>query len=205
MRRSISSSPARRPCRRTSTTTSWRKCSSRWRSSTSASMNARPPCWALRRERPMNRNLASLLIFAAALLLFGSSARAQEFDYDPQRPAVLRACDDNRDHGRTTEARTCYEQLLRSQNDLLIQAEAAWALDDVRRANDLFRQAIDNDDKTVRGRVRWGRLYLATHQYSEAGDLFKEALSLNDNDVYAQLSAAKLMSETFDGDARALV
>src|SRR6187549_1346609 len=113
-------------------------------------MNARPRCWAHRRERAMNRNLASLLLLAA-LVGAGGSARAQEFDYDPQRPATLRACDDNRDHGKTTEARTCYEQLLRSQSDLLIQAEAAWALDDVRRANDLFRQAVDNDAKTVRG------------------------------------------------------
>jgi tetratricopeptide (TPR) repeat protein len=170
---------------------------------------AKAPARRCRRshEAPTSRRAvgASVLAAAVALIGVGGSVRAQEFDYDPQRPAALRACDDHRDHGRTTEARTCYEQLLRSQNDLLIQAEAAWALDDVRRANDLFRQAIDGDDKTVRGRVRWGRLYLATHQYSEAGDLFKEALTLNDNDVYAQLSVAKLMSETFDGDARTLV
>ena len=140
-----------------------------------------------------------------ALATLGGSARAQDFDYDPQRPQALRACDDHRDRGRITESRTCYEQLLRSQNNLLINAEAAWALDDVRRANDLFREALAADEKEVRGRVRWGRLYLATHQYAEASDLFREALQIDADDVYARLSVAHLMSETFDGDARALV
>jgi cellulose synthase operon protein C len=144
-------------------------------------------------------------LVALTLIGVGGSAAAQEFDYDPQRPQALRSCDDHRDHGRATEARTCYEQLLRSNVDLMVQAEAAWALGDVRRANDIFKEAVGADDKAVRGRVRWGRLYLDTHQYAEASDLFREALEIDADDVYARLSVARLMSETFAGDARALV
>ena len=143
---------------------------------------------------------------AVALISVGSGhALAQEFDYDPARPQALRPCDDHRNHGRTAEGRTCYEQLLRSNADRLVRAEAAWSLGDVRRSNDLFREAIAADDKAVRGRVRWGRLYLASHQYSDAAALFREALQIDADDVYAQLSMARLMSESFDSDARAQV
>ncbi|HEU4626880.1 MAG TPA: tetratricopeptide repeat protein [Steroidobacteraceae bacterium] len=129
----------------------------------------------------------------------------QEFDYDPARPAALRACDDLRNHGRTPDARACYERLLSSSSDDAIQAEAAWAIGDVRRANDLFRAVVQADDKAVRPKVRWGRLYLDTHQYGDASGLFREALDVAPDDVYAKLAVARLMSETFDGDARKLV
>jgi cellulose synthase operon protein C len=155
---------------------------------------------------PSSQRFGTFLLSVLALTLIStSSAHAQEFDYDPQRPQALKPCDDHRDHGRTTEARTCYEQLFRSQPDLLVHAEAAWALGDVRRANDIFKEAIGANDKAVRGRVRWGRLYLDTHQYGDASKLFREALEIDADDVYARLSVAHLMSETFEGDARALV
>ena len=154
--------------------------------------------------RPPARGAALALVFLLALSA-ANAARAQEFDYDPQRPAELRTCDDARDHGRIAQARPCYEALLRSSKDLLTQAEAAWAIGDVRRANDLFRDAVRLDAKSVRGRVRWGRLYLFTHQYADAGNLFREALTLDPDDVYARLGTAHLLSESFDGDARTLV
>jgi hypothetical protein len=91
---------------------------------------------------------------AIAVLGAAVDAHAQSFDYDPARSAALRACDERRDHGRTAEARNCYTPLTRSPNDLLTQAEATWALGDVRRANDLFRDALKADDESVRTRVR---------------------------------------------------
>jgi len=140
-----------------------------------------------------------------ALLLPGAAmAVTQDFDYDPNRPAELRACDEHRDHGRTPQATSCYNQLLSSRN-LAVQAEAAWALGDVRRANDLFREVVRADNRAVRPRVRWGRLYLATHQYSDAAALFREALEIDENDIHARLAMARLMSEQFSGDARTVV
>ncbi|HVY80774.1 MAG TPA: tetratricopeptide repeat protein [Steroidobacteraceae bacterium] len=141
----------------------------------------------------------------ALFLAVAHTTSAQEFDYDPARPAALRACDDLRNHGRTPDARACYERLLSSSTDDATQAEAAWAIGDVRRANDLFRAVVQAEDNAVRPKVRWGRLYLDTHQYGEASGLFREALDLAPDDVYAKLAVARLMSETFDGDARRLV
>ncbi|MEJ1965200.1 MAG: tetratricopeptide repeat protein [Gammaproteobacteria bacterium] len=133
------------------------------------------------------------------------TAVAEDFDYDSRRPAELRACDDHRDHGRAAEAKTCYQKLQSSSRDLGVQAEAAWALGDVRSANELFKQAVQADDKAVRPRVRWGQLYLETHQNNDAADLFREALEIDGDDVQARLAMARLLSDQFDGDARPIV
>ncbi len=53
--------------------------------------------------------------------------------------------------------------------------------------------------------MRWGLLYLDTHQYSDAGDLFQEALKIDKDDVQARLAMSRLMAEQFDGDARPIV
>src|SRR5262245_6168094 len=154
----------------------------------------------------MNRRSAKAVALAAlAAGLLAQTVLAQEFDYDPERAAALRACDDHRDHGRADQARTCYGQLLNSSRDRLVQAEAAWALGDVNRANELFRDLVREDAKAVRPRVRWGRLYVATHQYADAADLFREALMLDSNNAYARLGMARVLADRFEGDARTLV
>src|SRR5690242_15190225 len=139
----------------------------------------------------MLRRLAEL----SALLLLGGIAQiafAANFDYDSRRPAELRACDDPRDHGKAAEAKSCYQKLLNSSKDPAVQAEASWALGDVRHANELFKAAAQANDKAVRTRVRWGLLYLDTHQYGEATDLFKEAFKLDPDDVQARIAMSRL-------------
>jgi tetratricopeptide (TPR) repeat protein len=156
----------------------------------------------------MTRKRADDLRLLLVVVLFGlvRNACAQEFDYDPARPAALRPCDDLRNHGRASEARACYERLLNtSSTPTETQAEAAWAEGDVRRANDLFRAEVQSSPKAVRPKVRWARLYLDTHQYADASGLFKEALDLDANDVNAKLGVVRLMSETFAGNGRELV
>ena len=59
------------------------------------------------------------------------------------------------------------------------RAEAPWALGDLRAANDEFRQAVAADEKAVRPRVRWGRLFLTISQHGEAARLFEEALEID--------------------------
>lgn len=165
------------------------------------------PCRSRRRARRQSA-LASALTVVGALLVFGGVTQvafAENFDYDSRRPAELRACDDQRDHGKTTEAKSCYQKLLNASKDKATQAEAAWALGDVRHANELFKAAVQADEKTVRARVRWGLLYLDTHQYSDAGDLFQEALKIDGDDVQARLAMSRLLAEQFDGDARPIV
>jgi tetratricopeptide (TPR) repeat protein len=147
-----------------------------------------------------------LPVLGALLVLFAAQgALAENFDYDSRRPAELRACDNQRDHGKTSDAKSCYQKLLNSSKDPATQAEAAWATGDVRRANELFRAAVQANDKGVRSRVRWGLLYLDTHQFGEAGDLFQEALKIDSDDVQARLATSRLLAEQFDGGARPIV
>jgi tetratricopeptide (TPR) repeat protein len=136
-----------------------------------------------------------------ALLSLGGAwqALAQEIDYDERRSAALRRCDEPLFHGRVEEARSCYRPLLRG-DDTLVRAEASWALGDLRTANDLFRDAVNAQPRSAWPRVRWGRMFLAAGQYSDAGKLFDEALEIDKKDWGAMLAMARLMAERFDGD-----
>src|SRR6478736_746668 len=108
-------------------------------------MRGRRNCSGLQPARPVHpeasviiRRLAELG-FLFALGCLAQAALAENFDYDARRPAELRACDDQRDHGKSNDARACYNKLLNSSKDRATQAEAAWAIGDVRHANELFR------------------------------------------------------------------
>jgi tetratricopeptide (TPR) repeat protein len=138
------------------------------------------------------------------LLLLAATAGAQSIDYDPRRAVELRPCDDHRYHGRTEQARACYAKLLDSQTPI-VQAEAAWAVGDIQRANQIFRDTVQNNERAVQPRVRWARLYLQTHQYSDAVELFGEALKVFPNDVHAKLGLASVYAERFEGQARPLI
>lgn len=98
----------------------------------------------------------------------------------------------------------CYSQLLRSGN-LITQAEATWALGDLRTANELFRRAIRANERAVQPRVRWGRLFVETHQYADAAALFQQALEIFPNDMHARLGLAQVFAERFEGQAKPLL
>lgn len=138
------------------------------------------------------------------LLMLSVVAGAQAIDYDPRRPVELRPCDEQLYRGRVEQARACYTKLLESQTPIL-QAEAAWALGDIKRANQVFRDLVQNNDRAVQPRVRWARLFLQTHQYSDAVQLFNDALKIFPNDVHAKLGLASVYAERFEGQARPLV
>ena len=138
-------------------------------------------------------------------VLSSSSAIAFEIDYDSRRPQELRTCDDHQYRGRIEQARECYTQLLATSANAHVKAESAWRLHDVRRANELFRDSVRADPKAVYERVRWGYLYVQTHQYAQAVELFKEALDLAPNDVHAKLGLARVFADRFEGGAKPLV
>ena len=138
------------------------------------------------------------------LLLFAATAGAQSIDYDPRRPVELRPCDEDHYHGRTEQARACYAKLLDSPTPI-VQAEAAWAVGDIQRANQIFRDTVQNNERAVQPRVRWARLYLQTHQYSDAVEMFGEALKVFPNDVHGKLGLASVYAERFEGQARPLI
>jgi tetratricopeptide (TPR) repeat protein len=143
-------------------------------------------------------------IRAAALLglalLAPLAARAADIDYDARRPAALRPCDESRHHGRVDAARSCYQPLLRSA-DPLVRAEAAFALGDIRTANELFRAAVAANDGAAFPRLRWGRMFLFVGSDADAQRLFTEALERNQNDIGVQLAIASMGVQRFDGEA----
>jgi tetratricopeptide (TPR) repeat protein len=148
--------------------------------------------------------LATLGVALAGLVAGPLTARAQAIDYDPRRPVELRPCDEHRYHGRVQQARECYARLLQAPN-ALIEAEAAWAVGDVQRANGLFRDITQANPRAVQPRVRWGRLFLQTHQYGDAASMFREALEIFPNDAQAKLGLASVLTERFEGESRPLI
>ncbi|HKU16518.1 MAG TPA: tetratricopeptide repeat protein [Steroidobacteraceae bacterium] len=142
--------------------------------------------------------------FLALGAVAAQAAVAQPIDYDPRRAGELRACDDHRFHGRVEQARSCYSQLLTSPNAIM-QAEAAWALGDLQRANGLFRDIVQSNERAVQPRIRWARLFLQTHQYNDAAELFRDALKTFPNDAHAKLGLARVLAERFEPDAGSLV
>jgi cellulose synthase operon protein C len=152
----------------------------------------------------MSRLNKFALGYALSLLAVAPYAVAQPIDYDPRRGAELRACDEHRYRGRVDEARQCYIRLLNGAN-VVTQAEATWALGDLRSANELFRRSVQANERAAQPRVRWGRLYVQTHQYADAVELFRQALQIFPDDVHAKLGLAQVFAERFEGQAKPLL
>ena len=49
--------------------------------------------------------------------------------------------------------------------------------------------------------MRWGHLYIDSHQDGEAAALFQEALEIDDGHVAAKLGMARVLATRFDGKA----
>jgi len=151
----------------------------------------------------MMRSPKRLIPFLLATFTAGS-ALAQAIDYDPRRATELRACDDHQYHGRVDQARACYSQLVNSANPVM-QAEALWAIGDLQRANECFRDFAKANARAVQPRIRWARLFLQTHQYNDAAETFREALKIFPSDPYAKIGLARVLAERFEGDAGPLI
>lgn len=145
---------------------------------------------------------AALALLAGVLA--SASLHAQSIDYDPRRASELRPCDEHRYHGRAEQARNCYSQLLNSPNAVVL-AESAWALGDFQQANQVFRDSARANSRAAQLRLRWARLFLQTHQYGDAVELFREALEIFPNDPHAKLGLARVYAERFEPEARPLI
>jgi tetratricopeptide (TPR) repeat protein len=150
----------------------------------------------------MTRRCSKTFVLFAAFV--AGSALAQPIDYDPRRAPELRACDDHQHHGRVEQARTCYSQLVNASS-AITQAEALWAMGDLQRANETFRDFTQGNARAVQPRIRWARLFLQTHQYNDAAELFREALKIFPSDPHAKLGLARVLAERFDGEAAPLL
>jgi tetratricopeptide (TPR) repeat protein len=115
--------------------------------------------------------------------------------------SALSPCLDHYNRGRVPEARRCYVDAARATSDPRVQAEVAWKLGDLKRANENFRAAIAQFPKDPEARIQWGRLFLAAHQSSDAAQLFKEALDLDPKNPRAILGLAEAAADRFEAAA----
>lgn len=103
-------------------------------------------------------------------------------------------------HGHRSEAQTCFESLVRS-NDPYLRAEGYWGLEQYQQANEEFRIANARPDSPALYRVRWGFLLHERFNNAEAADLFKEALQKDPKNADAYLGLAVLSADGYDGKA----
>ncbi|MBM3783597.1 MAG: tetratricopeptide repeat protein [Acidobacteria bacterium] len=113
---------------------------------------------------------------------------------------TLEECREHKRRGRNIEAKDCFVQLV-SSRDAYLQAEAFWALGDYSTANERFRSAVATKPKDPLVRVRWGRMYLERGQRKEAGELFSEALEIQNDFPHALIGLGYLASSNFESKA----
>ena len=143
-------------------------------------------------------------VLACALVLTALPACGGQGVDQGVRPAALEPCDEHWERGRRAEARQCYSAIAAS-GDPAARAEAWWRLGDLKRANDVFRAAIEAEPQNPDLRVRWGYLYLQTHAEGEALKLFNEALEIDEKHIPARLGVATVYAERFEGKAKEIV
>jgi cellulose synthase operon protein C len=116
------------------------------------------------------------------------------------RAAVPVDCWKLRDHGRSSEAESCFEGLTRS-SDAYARAEGLWGLEEWARANEQFRLATQPASSPALYKVRWGLLLYERFNNAEATDLFREALAKDPDNALAYLELARVSADGFDGKA----
>jgi tetratricopeptide (TPR) repeat protein len=116
-----------------------------------------------------------------------------------QLPPAVKPCAEMRLHGDPSAA-ACYEKLTHA-SDLAVQAEGYWGIRNYKSANDLFRDAVKAKPKDPALRVRWGYLYLDHWQPNMAGDLFQEALEIDEKYAPALIGLAQLAADGYSNRA----
>ena len=158
-----------------------------------------------RHEQAAPRFAGNGVTLAASLIVMSLIAPALAFSQrgpgHGRRSADLKPCDDLMDRGQRSQARGCYFELLSSTSDPATQAEVYWAVRSFKSANDHFRALVKARPEDPDARVRWGYLFLATHNPTEAAKLFDEALKIDETHAAAKLAKAVVLSNRFEGAA----
>lgn len=144
---------------------------------------------------------------AACALLLGSLITGQNIlaeEYDPDRDERLLRCDDIYDRGNIDSAIQCFTPLTKDSSPQ-IAAEAHWALGSTRNANEYFRRAVAQQPGNPHIRARWGRLFLSTHQPSQATPLFEEAIALDPDYLHALTGLVAALLSQSGNEARMLL
>ena len=138
----------------------------------------------------------SLIKITATLMLAGSHVAVAATS--PPECATLRL------HGHQAEAQACYQSLTLA-GDPYLRAEGYWGLELYQDANNQFRTAVAQADRTALYRVRWGRLLHDRFNDAEAVNLFNEALQRDGKNAEAYLGLGVVSAGGFDPKAREYV
>jgi tetratricopeptide (TPR) repeat protein len=145
------------------------------------------------------------IILALAVLTLPFAATARGIHYGAVTDAAVLDCDQLQWHGQIEESRLCYANLLRSETPAAIKAEAAWALNNLKQANEWFRTAMAETPDDHDTKVRWGDLFAASHQHGEAMNIYREVLAEDEGNAFAMLGAAKVLVDSFEDAANAYI
>ena len=135
-------------------------------------------------------------LLAALLAAHAAPGWSRGFDYGLVGNTAVQRCDALRWTADPNAAPACYRALLGTA-DPAVRAEAAWALGDFRSANDWFRDALRAQPKNAALRVRYGELFVDTHQNEEAYKLFQEALQLEPKNAWAHVATADVLISSY--------
>ncbi len=130
--------------------------------------------------------------------MVAAPAGARDLHYGAVADAAVNKCDDLHWHGKSSEANSCYQELLDGNGAWSAKAEAAWALGEFQLANEYFRLALRSSAEDVATLVRWGDLFAASHQNAEAMNIYRDALILDAENSYANLGAGRVLASSFE-------
>ena len=142
-----------------------------------------------------------LTMLAASCLLLPVSADARGIHYGAVTDPAILDCDQLQWRGQTEKSRLCYAELLRSTTPSSTKAEAAWALNNLKQANEWFRAATVESPDDHATKVRWGNLFAASHQNGEAMNIYREVLDEDPANAFAMLGAARVLVGSFEDAA----
>ncbi len=148
------------------------------------------------------RQLLHPALLAVASCLASQDTAAYTVDYSGERDARLQPCDQMLWSGQDSAARECFSNLVFATTEAALQAEASWALGDVRRANTLFATAVTQQPDHPGIKTRWGYLYLETFQDQDAIELFGEALQIDADYQPARVGVAAAITSQFRGEVQ---
>lgn len=137
----------------------------------------------------------------ALLLLLSQRVPARGLDYGELTDTQVQRCDSLQWSGQRAPAQRCYQALVQGPNPAAVRAEGAWALGDLKSANILFREAAGAGAGAAPLLVRWGELYVDSHQNQDALELFQQALQKQPHNAFAQVDAAAVLVDQFASQA----
>jgi tetratricopeptide (TPR) repeat protein len=137
---------------------------------------------------------------AATIADIGATPTARPATSADTAAAPAQRCESLLKHGHNSEARACYQALIRDSSPYL-RAEAYWGLTRYSEANEEFRTAVAQAPANALYKVRWARMLHERFNDQDALDLLKEALAKDPNNAPAYMGLALVSAGGFSDGA----